>query len=158
MNQLAEAWNYGYDLQKIVNVFTTKHQFTDVYPLSMSNADLTTKLVATIVKNSASESAKAEARTDINWCLDNGWTRGDVLFTVFGNLATKPLTDTTWGGTAQQFINETAVARHYTEVMGAGGTDLPTLKAVIGSVDNHTDVSTPELIATLIGVELSGMH
>ncbi len=52
MNQFAEAWNYGLTLQQIVNIFTTKHQFTDVYPESLTNAQLTTQLVDNIVKAS----------------------------------------------------------------------------------------------------------
>ena len=157
MKQLAEAWNYGLTLQQIVNIFTTKHQFTDVYPESLTNAQLTTQLVDNIVKASASDTAKAEARADINWCLDNGWTRGDVIYQVFGNLATKPLDHPTWGDTALQFLNQTAVARYFTEVMNQSTTDLLTLRAVVGDVTPDTDVSTPELIATLIGVELAGL-
>ena len=158
MNQLAQAYNYPLTVKEIVNIFTTKAQFTDIYPVSLSHEELATSLVANIVKNSATAQAKQEAISDIKGALDIGWTVGDMIFTVFGNLANKSLTDPTWGGTAQQFINETAVARYYTEVMGAGGTDLPTLRAVIASVDNHTDVSTPAVIATLIGVELAGVH
>ncbi len=155
MNQLAEAWNFGLTLQQIVNIFTTKHQFTDTYPETMTNAQLTTQLVNNIVKSSASDTAKAEARADINWCLDNGWTRGDVIYTVFGNLATKPLSDPTWGQTALQFQNETAVAKYFTEVMHNNSTDLNVLRAIVGDVTQSTDVSTPEVIAALIGVELS---
>jgi uncharacterized delta-60 repeat protein len=158
MNQLAQAYNYPLTVKEIVNIFTTKAQFTDTYPVSLSHQELATSLVANIVKNSATAQAKQEAISDIKGALDIGWTVGDMIFTVFGNLANKSLTDPTWGGTAQQFINETAVARYYTEVMGAGGTDLPTLRAVIASVDNYTDVSTPAVIATLIGVELAGVH
>ena len=78
---------------------------------------------------------------------------GDVIYQVFGNLATKSLLDPDWGQTAQQFLNQTAVARYFTEVMNQNTTDLPTLRAVVGDVTPATDVSTPELIATLIGIE-----
>ena len=37
-------------------------------------------------------------------------------------------------------------------------TDMPTLKAVVGSVTPTTDVSTPQVIATLIGVEVPTLH
>ena len=57
-----------------------------------------------------------------------------------------------------QFNNQTEVAKHFTEVMHNSTTDMPTLKAVIGSVTPSTDVSTPEHIATLIGVELAAVH
>jgi len=155
MDQLAEAYNYGLSVKEIVNIFTTKSQFTDVYSPLLSNHDLATQLVNNIVKSSATEQAKLDAVKDIEGALGIGWTRGDVIYTVFGNLASKPLDDSIWGHTALQFLNQTAVSRYYTEVMHAGPTDLPTLRAVVGDVTPYTDVSTPEVIATLIGVELS---
>jgi hypothetical protein len=155
MNQLAEAYNFGLGVQDIVNIFTTKSEFTSTYPVALTHAQLASSLVNNIVKNSASDTVKAQAVADITDALNIGWSIGRMIYQVFGNLATKPLTDTDWGNTALQFQNELAVARYYTEVMWQNSTDLPTLRAVIGSVDNHTDVSTPDLIATLIGVELS---
>ena len=56
--------------------------------------------------------------------------------------------------TALQFNNQTAVGKYFTEVMHNSTTDMPTLKAVIGSVIPGTDVSTPQVIAALIGVEV----
>lgn len=78
-----------------------------------------------------------------------------MLYQVFGNLATKPLTDAQWGGTAQQFQNELAVARYYTETMAQSSTDMSTLRSVLATVDAHTDVSSGAAIATLIGVQLA---
>ena len=157
MNQLAQAYNAGLSVKDVVNIFTTKSQFTSTYADSMTNSELATLLVANVVKTSASEATKTEAIRDIVGALDIGWTRGDMIYQVFGNLATKPLSDTTWGNTALQFKNQTEVARHFTEVMHNATTDMPTLKAVVGSITPATDVSTPELIATLIGVELGHM-
>ena len=154
MNQLAEAYNYGLSLKEIVNIFTTKPEFTGVYSSSLSNYQLATQLVSNVVKGSATEQAKAEAVLDIEGALDIGWTRGDVIYQVFGNLAAKPLNDPTWGNTALQFLNQTAVARYYTEVMLQDTTDIPTLRAVVNDVTPFTDVSTPEAIVTLIGVAL----
>jgi len=160
MDQLAQAWNYyqplyGSDaLRTIVNIFTTKSQFTDVYPLSLSNEALATELVNRIVKGSATDASRAEAIGDVKGALDLGWTRGDVIYTVFGNLGSKPPTDPQWGDTARQFANEIEVAKYYTEVLHQSTTDLPTLRDVIAPVDQDTDVSTPETIATLIGVAL----
>ena len=74
-----------------------------------------------------------------------------MLYTVFGNLASKPLTDPTWGGTAKQFMNQLAVARHFTEEMAVQTENLATLRAVIGSVTPDTDVSSTEKIVQIIG-------
>ncbi len=151
MGQLAEAWNFGLSLEQIVEIFTTKPQFTGVYPTTLSNRELATQLVNNIVKNSASATVKQTAIDDITAALSIGWSRGKMLFTVFGNLANKPLTDPTWGSTAQQFQNQLAVARHFTEQMGVETENLATLRSVIASVTPDTDVSTTDKIVQIIG-------
>ena len=110
--------------------------------------------MAQIVKGSASEAARAQAVSDIEGALALGWTRGDVIYRVFGNLGSKPFEDETWGNTAKQFVNEIEVARYYTEVLNQSTTDLATLRDVLAPVNESTDVSTPQAIATLIGVAL----
>ena len=154
MGQLAEAWNFGLSLQEIVDIFTTKAQFTDSYPLSLTHAQLASELVTHIIKSSASAEARAEAVADVTAALDAGWSRGEVIYTVFGNLAAKPLDDAKWGGTAQQFHHEIDVARYYTETLHQGTTDLPTLRAVIAGVTQSSDTSSPEKIQALIDAAL----
>jgi hypothetical protein len=151
MGQLAEAVNYGLSVAQIVEIFTTKPQFTSVYPTTMSNRELATQLVNNIVKNSASAATKQAAIDDVDAALGIGWSRGKMLYTVFGNLASKPLTDATWGGTAQQFQNQLVVARYFTEQMGVETETLATLRGVIGSVTPDTDVSTVDKIVQIIG-------
>ena len=151
MSQLAEAVNFGLPLDQIVEIFTTKKQFTDVYPATMTNRELATQLVNNIVKNSASTATKTSAIDDIDAALGIGWSRGKMLYTVFGNLASKPLTDATWGNTAKQFQNQLAVARYFTEEMGVATENLATLRGVIGSVTADTDASTAEKIIQIIG-------
>ena len=154
MDQLAEAYRYGLSVKKIVDIFTTKTQFTDVYSLTLSHADMATQLVTNIVKNSATSTAKTEAIIDIKGALDLGWTVGDVIYTVFGNLGNKSLTDTNWGNTAKQFNNVITVAKYYTETLNQSTTDLETLRDVIQPVTQLTDVSTDAVLAQLIGVAL----
>lgn len=152
MGQLAEAYNFGLGLQQIVEIFTTKPQFTDTYPTSLSNRDLAVALVGNVVKNSAPETTRLEAINDITAALDFGWSRGRMIYQVFGNLANKPLEDAIWGTTAKQFQNALAVARYYTETLEQNSTNMATLRSVIGSVDHNSDVSTPQKIAELIGL------
>lgn len=154
MNQLAEAYNYGMSVEQIVNVFTSKSQFTDTYPTSMSHNSLATSLVDNIVKNSATSSTKASAVSDIAGALDIGWSIGKVVYTVFGNLAAKSQTDATWGNTSKQFANEIAVAKYYTSSLNQSTSDLSTLRHAISTVSESTDVSTDAGMAQLIGVAL----
>ena len=74
-----------------------------------------------------------------------------MLFTVFGNLASKPLSDATWGNTAKQFQNQLAVARYFTEEMGVQTEMLATLRGVISNVSPDTDISTTDKIVQIIG-------
>lgn len=161
MNQLAEAYHWfngreANPIKTIVDIFTTKPQFTDVYPASLSHTEMATALVNNIVKSSATLEAKVEAFNDIKSCLDNSWTVGDVIYQVFGNLNSKPLDDALWGNTARQFWNEITVAKYYTEVMNQGTTDLQTLRDVITPVNQNSEVSTGADLVTLIGVGLLG--
>ncbi len=154
MNQMGDAYRSGFSVQTIVDIFTSKSQFTDVYATNLSHVDMATALVNNVVKSSASTVVKQGAINDIVGALDLGWTVGKMIYTVFGNLAGKPLDDPTWGNTAHQFQNEIAVAKYYTNIMDQSTTDLSTLRQVLAPVNQSTDVSTPEHIATLIGVAL----
>jgi hypothetical protein len=156
MGQLAEAVNFGLSLPQIVEIFTTKKQFTDVYPTTMSNRELATQLVNNIVKTSASAATKTAAIDDIDAALGIGWSRGKMLYTVFGNLASKALTDLVWGGTAQQFQKQLTVARYFTEEMGVATENLAALRGVIANITPETDVSTVDQILQIIGTPPPG--
>jgi hypothetical protein len=154
MDQLAEAYNYGLSVKEIVDIFTTKPQFTSVYAPTLSNQDLATQLVNNIIKTSATAEAKTNAVNDIQAALDIGWTVGRVIFQVFGNLAKMPLTDPSYGNTTKQFNNQIAVAKYFTDTLNQSTTDLETLRDVIQPVTSSTDVRTDAAIAQLIGVAL----
>jgi hypothetical protein len=180
MAQLVEAWNYGLNLQQIVEIFTGKSQFLDRYPLTLSNAELAFKLVENIVGGSASDAVKAQGVADIKEALDYGLSRGEVIYNVFGNLATRGLTDPAWarlwGNTAIQFQNQLQVARYFTEntsdslnytFIDAGGvtrqavvdtnsTNLGLLRSVLNKVEVVNDLSTEQLIVEIIGSGAGG--
>lgn len=154
MDQLAEAYRYGLSVRQIVNIFTTKKQFTDLYPVSMDTQALAAALVDRIVKSSATATAREQAAGDVRWCLDNGWSVGDVIYQVFGNLAGKSHEDPTWGATAKQFAHQVTVAKCYTDLLSQATTDLETLRDVMDVVTASTDVSSDTVVADLIGVAL----
>ena len=180
MAQLAEAWNYGLSLKQIVEIFTSKSQFTDRYPLSLSNAELAAKLVENIVGSSAQSAVKAQGVADIKEALDYGLTRGEVVYNVFGNLATRGLTDPVWsalwGDTAVQFQNQVQVARFFTEnpasqlavtytdntgtvrqkILDTSTTDLSTLRSVLNKVAVVNDLSTEQMVVEIIGAGAGG--
>jgi hypothetical protein len=155
MDQLSEAYSYGLSVKQIVDIFTTKSQFTDVYPTSMSTAQLAQSLVNNIVKTSATDTIKLQAVKDITDAMTLAkWTVGQVIFQVFGNLANFPYSDPTWGNTAKQFANQIAVAKTYTDTFSQSTTDLPTLRSVMAPVSHLSDVSTQDMQINLIGLAL----
>lgn len=150
MSQLYDAYTAGMTTQQIVNVYTTKPQFLATYPTYLSDTDFATKLVNNIVKASATDAAKAQAVSDIVASLGLGQSRGDVIYTIFNNLANKLPTDADWGATAKQMANQVVVAQYYTETLVGDSTNLATLQSVISNVTNTSDVSTSDKILALI--------
>lgn len=157
MGQLGEAYDYfrqtdvADPLKPIVDIFTTKSQFTDVYPEKLTTTQFADQLVANVVKESASPQAKAKAISDIKDAIGFGSTRGDVIYRVFGNLANMPLEDSDWGDTALQFRNQLEVARYLTETMHYASEDAEALRQSIANVTHASDVSSIEKIVELIG-------
>ena len=147
MGQLVEAAEVGrMSIKEIVNVFTTKSQFLETYPASLTNQEYAQKLVDNVVGTSANAAAKAEAVADIVEALKlPNWTRGDITYAIFNNLAKKPADDAKWAGTAKKMANQVAYARHYTETMKVDTTDLLQLRAVVKTVTESSPVNGVDL-------------
>lgn len=142
MGQLQAAVNNNMSVKDIVNVFTTKPQFTSVYPDTMSNQEFAEKLVSKVVGDSASPQSRQEAVGEIVSALAlPNWTRGDVIYAIFSNLASKPPTDPSWAGTSRRMANQVVFARHYTETMKGDTLSLSTLRAVVANVTEATDIT-----------------
>lgn len=155
MNQLTEAYSHGMSIKEIVNIFTTKSQFTDIYAPNLSHSELALLMVNNIVKNSASAEAKRMATQDITKALDYGMTVGDVLFNVFGNLSQFHPTDTQWGGTSRLMNNQVNVARYLTDTLSFDTIHVPVLQSLLRNISEESDTSTPQSTAQLVGIALS---
>jgi len=152
MSQLFDAYSANMTTLQIVNIYTTKPEFTATYPVYLSDTDFATKLVNNIVKASASAANKAQAVSDIvGYLAIAGNTRGGAIYTIFNNLANKALTDPDWGATAKQMNNQVTVSQYYTETLVGNSTTLSVLQGVIANVTDTTDVSTSAAIEAAIG-------
>ena len=142
MGQLVEAAEVGrMSIKEIVNVFTTKPQFLETYPASLTNQEYAQKLVDNVVGTSATPAAKAEAVGDIVEALKlPNWTRGDITYAIFNNLAKKPADDPMWAGTARKMASQVTYARHFTESMKIDTTHLPALRAVVRDVTEASPI------------------
>lgn len=151
MNQLDDAYGAGMSTKDIVNVYTTKPQFTSQYPTFLTNEQFAQKLIANVVGTSASAQALAAAEADVVGALNAGWSRGDVIFQIFSNLAAKPHDDAEWGNTAKMFANKVAVAQYLTEVKMVNTEDLGVLSGYLANVTAESDTSSNEAIEQLFG-------
>lgn len=148
--QLRDAVQAGLSTREIVNIFTTKQQFTSVYSQLLSSTEFATSLVNNVIKSSASDSAKANAISDIVEALAFGLSRGDVIFNVFGNLAAISDPANPYAEVTRQFDKQITVSRYFTETLLGSSQDVATLHNVIKNVTNASDVSSVSLIEGLI--------
>jgi len=142
MNQIADAYiNSHATTQEVVNAFVSKSQFTAIYPIFYTNAQFAEKIVENIVGSEATTAAKTQAKADIVAALNSGLSRGEVVYTIFNNLANKAADDADWGATATKMANQVAVAQYYTETLLGDSTDLSALQRVIAGVSSTTNVT-----------------
>ena len=133
MSQLDEAYSFGLTTKEIVNIYTTKPAFTAKYPTFFTNEQFANALIANVVRNSASDAAKAEAKADIIAALNAGLSRGDIIFNIFTNLAAKDPSDAKWGNTSVMLANKVEVARYATEELLINDADTGVLANVNSS-------------------------
>ena len=152
MNQLDAAINSPMSIKQVVNEFTKKPEFTNVYFNFLTNQEFAQKFVDNNAASTATTAAKDEAVAQITALLNAGHSRGDVIVDVFGALAATPFTDTKWGDTAKLLSNQVAYAQYFTETLGRGAEATPnlaTLRAVIANVTTTTDVTPAAIEAVL---------
>ena len=133
MSQLDEAYSFGLTTKEIVNIYTTKPAFTAKYPTFFTNEQFANALIANVVRNSASDAAKAEAKADIIGALNARLSRGDIIFNIFTNLAAKDPSDAKWGNTSVMLANKVEVARYATEELLINDADTGVLANVNSS-------------------------
>lgn len=140
-DQIVGAYNAGMTTKQIVNVYTTKEQFTKLYPATQTNAEFAAALVANVVGATATDAVKAAAQADIVAALTAGLSKGDVIFNVLGNLSKKDTADAAWGKTVAMINNKIAVAKALTEGAKAlSTTDVALLQGPLKGVTE--DVAT----------------
>ena len=152
MNQLDTAVNSPMSIRRVVNEFTKKPEFTNVYFKFLTNQEFAQKFVNNSVAPTATTAAKNEAVAQIVAGLNSGLSRGDVIFNVFTNLAKTPFTDAKWGDTAKLLSNQVAYAQYFTEKLGGGAEAVPNVTAlrnVIANVTHTTDVTPAAIEAAL---------
>jgi Ca2+-binding RTX toxin-like protein len=158
--QLEQAYAAGMTTKAVVTAFTGKDQFLSIYPNSLSNQAFANLIVENVVGDSASTAAKADAKKQVAEALDAKWTRGDIVYQLFTNLAAKTADDADWAGTAKLMSNKVEVAKYVSEYRPLTTTDLSTLQNALKTVTKDTDVSSADAIKAVVaaaGVDLGGL-
>jgi len=150
MNQIDAAFATGATLKDVVNAFVSKPQFTSQYPNFFSYEQFADKLIEDVVGDSATTKAKEQAKADTVAALNAGLSRGDVIYNIFNNLASKPAGDPDWAQTAKLMKNAVAVAQYFTETLLVNTTDLATLQKAFDGLTPATDVSSPAAIQAFL--------
>jgi len=66
--------------------------------------------------------------------LDSGQSIGELIYTLFGNLAAVLTSHPLFGNTALQFANQVAGAQYYTDTLSQSTTSLDTLHSVLSAL------------------------
>lgn len=144
--QVVQAYEAGMTTQQIVNEFSTKSTFTDIYGADLSNTDFAQAFVANVVNGltvSLDAAVLAAAEADVVAALEAGLSRGDVIYNVIQNLSSKSVADAEWGPLVQMLQNKVAVAQALTEGEYAlDTTDAGALQAPMALVtEEYTSVA-----------------
>ncbi len=152
MNQMLESVAAGLSTHQILDIFTTKPQFLDTYPLTLTPQEFARKLVDAVVGSSATEATRAEAAADIVAALSPpiGWTRSEVILATLRNLAGMPQSDPKWGAAAKKLALQVLYARHFTETMQVDTLDPVQLRAVVQPVTQDSSVNEAELTQLIL--------
>lgn len=141
--QVVEAYNAGLTTQQIVNNYTSKPAFEDIYGADLSNADFAQAFVANVTAGLTAPLDPAvlnKAIADVTAALDAGLSKGDVITNVITNITNKSVADAEWGPLVQMLANKVAVAKALTEGEYAIDTeDVGALQAPLAVVTEEFD-------------------
>lgn len=126
--------NSGASMRDIALAIPTLDPFKATYPTFLPNQEFATRLINNLVKNSASDTAKAQAILEANSLLNSGTSRGDLVLALSNVIAKISTADPTWGGLARQVNNQLAASDYYTSTILRGSTDLNELRSVVANI------------------------
>jgi hypothetical protein len=137
IDALAQALNAGMSITQVYNQLSTLPEFQG-QGFGFTDAATNDQFAAAFVDKLLGGTVTAANRTiAINFVtaqLNAGQSRGQAMQTAINALDAIPSTDPNFGQAAQLFDNRVAVARHFTEVVGATTTDLNVLRNAIAPV------------------------
>ncbi len=132
LTELVEAADGGASLADIATTLTTSSTFNSIYPTFQTVTEFANEFLDNVVP-SASADARAEGVAAIEFVLNSGGSRADVILQAQTFLAGLDETDATFGTPAAAFNNKVEVATYHTVTQEQDG-DLGTLQSVLSGV------------------------
>jgi len=136
LNEFAGYAANGTTMNELANILeqTDAFKLPQLYPSSLDTQEFATKLVYNLVGTTANLLNRTWLIALIVDYLNNGYSRGEIIWFLVSALKQIPVTDPDWGRTAAQFANKVDVAYYYSVTIAQSSSDIGTLQAVTRSV------------------------
>ncbi|GAB5497742.1 MAG: hypothetical protein PsegKO_00530 [Pseudohongiellaceae bacterium] len=113
LTELVQAVDGGASLADVATTLTTSSTFNATYPVFQTSTEFATEFLGNLVP-SATEAQRAEGIAAIEFVLNSGGTRADVVLQAQTFLAGLDEADAGFGEPAAAFNNKVEVAEHHT--------------------------------------------
>lgn len=153
LTELVEAVDGGASLADVATTLTTSSTFNGLYPTFQTTTEFANELLDNLVPSATTE-ARAEGVAAIEFVLNSGGTRADVILQAQTFLAGLSTEDPAFGEPASAFQNKVTVATYYTVTLERDG-DIDALQNAVSGVDS-TEESVTSAQGTLDGQSTGG--
>jgi hypothetical protein len=153
LTELVEAVDGGASLADVATTLTTSSTFNGLYPTFQTTTEFANELLDNLVPSATTE-ARAEGVAAIEFVLNSGGTRADVILQAQTFLAGLSTEDPAFGEPASAFQNKVTVATYYTVTLERDG-DIDALQNAVSGVDS-TEESVTTAQNTLAGQSTGG--
>ncbi|MXS78942.1 calcium-binding protein, partial [Nitrosomonas sp. JL21] len=122
-------------IQELAGLLAQTEVFQQRYPDTLSNAEFSLQLVENAVNDLVDAKLKVWASSEIEHLLNDGMSRGDVIYWAAKALAAVTETDPQWGAAARQFDHQVEISAFYSIDLHGAATSVSVLQRVAALVD-----------------------
>lgn len=137
----------GMSVQQLSNNLASTDVFKSIYSDSLTNFQFSEQFSSTLLGNTTNAANKSWA---VNWMtgmLDQGASRGDVMFQATAALQNIPHSDPNWGNAAKALENKVTAAKIYSIDEAISEANLASLQSVVANIDETTMINTNNILS-----------
>ncbi|MFT5716351.1 MAG: serralysin [Oleiphilaceae bacterium] len=142
LNGLSALLDSGTTATELATALGSGEALKSIYRSSLSSNEFSKVFIENIIGTEASTANKALASSLVLNELNNGASKGSVMFAIATALTNIGAADAQWGAAHDAFVNKVAVAKWYSIDQNGSATDLATLQAVIATVTSDINTVT----------------